>query len=244
MNLNVTIHNGIANVILDYPPLNILSEKVKEEITQTFQNLAEDRTVRVILFHSGGDHFCCGANLKEFPDRIRNKTAREVWVRGHAMLASIINLPQPTIAYVTGNALGGGAELASAFDIRVFASTARVGYPEVLRGVFPGNGGLERLISLVGEGHAMRLVLTGKPITAEEAYKIGLASEVVSEREGKEYTEELARYVPPCRVRLYKPLNRQSACIQIILLLLMKKERNSSIRFMKPMMYRRLFKLL
>lgn len=195
MNLNVAIYNGIAKVLLDHPPLNILSEKVKEEITEIFQTLAQDRTVRVVLFHTNGEHFCCGADLKEFPGRIQSKTARHVWMRGHAMLASIIHIPQPTVAYITGNALGGGAELASAFDIRIFASNARIGYPEVLRGVFPGNGGLERLISLVGEGHAMRLVLTGKSITAEEAFKIGLASEVIPDAEGKNYTEEIARYL-------------------------------------------------
>lgn len=192
MYVRVLKENGIAKVNLEHPPLNLLSDRVKGEISQAFHTLASDSTVRVILFVPGGDHFCCGANLKEFPERIQNKTAKEVWMRGHEMLASILNTPQPTIAYIPGNALGGGAELASAFDLRIFESHTRVGYPEVSRGVFPGNGGLERLISLAGETQAMRLVLTGKPISAEEALRIGLASEVVSIGEGLKFSEDLS----------------------------------------------------
>ncbi|WCK56417.1 enoyl-CoA hydratase/isomerase family protein [Aneurinibacillus sp. Ricciae_BoGa-3] len=195
MNVHVSIHGGIAEVCLDHAPLNILSEQVKEEITHTFKRIANDSSVRVIFFHTNGDHFCCGANLKEFPERIQNKTAGDVWLRGHEMLASVIDTPQPTIAYIQGKALGGGAELASAFDIRIFSSKAQVGYPEVLRGVFPGNGGLERLIAIVGHSYAMKLVLTGKPIAAGAALQCGLASEVVSDLEGLRYTEELAQYM-------------------------------------------------
>jgi enoyl-CoA hydratase/carnithine racemase len=195
MAVHVSIHGGIAEVCLDHPPFNILSEQVKEEITETFKRIGNDPSVRVIFFHTYGEHFCSGANLKEFPERIQNKTADKVWVRGHKMLASILNAPQPTVAYIQGKALGGGAELASAFDIRIFSSEARVGYPEILRGVFPGNGGLERLVSIVGQSEAMKLVLTGKPMTADAALRCGLASEVVSDVEGLSYAEELAQYM-------------------------------------------------
>ncbi|MCM3726537.1 enoyl-CoA hydratase/isomerase family protein [Neobacillus cucumis] len=193
--VDFSVQNGIAKVILDHPPLNILSEKVKEELTNTFRIITDYSGVRVLLFVAKGDHFCCGANLKEFPDRIANKSAGEVWTRGHEMLAEVMNAPQPTIAYIQGNALGGGAELASAFDIRIFSSTAQIGYPEVLRGVFPGNGGLERLISLVGPAKAMNLVLTGKPISAERALQLGIASEIVESSDGVKKAEELAQYL-------------------------------------------------
>ncbi|GAB7389091.1 enoyl-CoA hydratase [Bacillaceae bacterium] len=195
MKVKVSMQQGVAKVLLDNPPLNLLSDKVKSDITRTFRQLAKEPSARVILFQSEGEHFCCGADLKEFPERIRNKTAGEVWTRGHEMLASIMEAPQPTIAFITGNALGGGAELASAFDLRIVAPNARIGYPEVLRGVFPGNGGLERLVTLVGEGHAMRLVLTGKPITAEEACRIGLATEMAAEGDGRKYAEDMADYL-------------------------------------------------
>ncbi|MED4224562.1 enoyl-CoA hydratase/isomerase family protein [Neobacillus cucumis] len=195
MPVDFSIQNGIAKVLLDHRPLNILSEKVKEELTEAFHIIAGNSEVRVILFVAEGAHFSCGANLKEFPDRIANKSAGEVWTRGHEMLAEVMNAPQPTIAYIQGNALGGGAELASAFDIRIFSSTAQIGYPEVLRGVFPGNGGLERLIFLVGPAKAMDLVLTGKPISAEKALHIGIASEIVESSDGLRKAEELAQYM-------------------------------------------------
>ncbi|WP_134703983.1 enoyl-CoA hydratase/isomerase family protein [Ammoniphilus sp. YIM 78166] len=207
MNMKVSIESGIAKVTLNHPPMNLLAEKVKEEIAQLFRRIAEDEKVRVILFFAQGDHFCCGANLKEFPERIQNKKAREVWDRGHDMLSSILNAPQPTIACIEGSALGGGAELASAFDLRIFESHAQVGYPEVARGVFPGNGGLERLISLVGETHAMRLALTGKKISAEEALRIGLASGVAASGKGRRHCEELANtlsHLPGTAVRTIK----------------------------------------
>ncbi|WP_026691894.1 enoyl-CoA hydratase/isomerase family protein [Peribacillus kribbensis] len=195
MTVNVSIENGIARVILDHPPLNILSESVKEELTDTFRSITQSSEVRVILFAAKGDHFCCGANLKEFPDRIANKSAGEVWIRGHEMLAAIMNVPQPTIAYIQGNALGGGAELASAFDIRIFSSTTQFGYPEVLRGVFPGNGGLERLVSMVGQAKAMEMVLTGKPISTDKALQLGIASEIVESSNGLAKAEEFAQYL-------------------------------------------------
>jgi enoyl-CoA hydratase/carnithine racemase len=193
MTIHVSTQNGLAKVLLDHPPLNLLSDRVKEELTEVFKRIGIDPSVRVILFYTAGEHFCCGANLKEFPKRIQNKTAREVWLRGHEMLATIMNLPQPTVAYIKGKALGGGAELASAFDIRIFSPSAQIGYPEVFRGVFPGNGGLERLITLVGECFAMKLALTGKSIDSDYALRCGLASEVVSNvDDGLQYTEELA----------------------------------------------------
>lgn len=193
MTIHVSIQNGLAKVLLDHPPLNLLSDRVKEELTEVFKRIGIDPSVRVILFYTAGEHFCCGANLKEFPDRIQNKTAREIWQRGHEMLASIMNAPQPTVAYIHGKALGGGAELASAFDIRILSLSAQIGYPEVYRGVFPGNGGLERLITLVGEGCAMKLVLTGQPIDSDYALQCGFASELVSnDVDGLHYAEELA----------------------------------------------------
>ncbi|WP_088091009.1 enoyl-CoA hydratase/isomerase family protein [Bacillus sp. OV166] len=104
MTVDFSIQNGIAKVTLDHPPLNILSEKVKEELTDTFRVITRHSGVRVLLFVAKGNHFSCGANLKEFPDRIAKKSAGEVWLRGHEMLASIMNAPQPTVAYIQGNA--------------------------------------------------------------------------------------------------------------------------------------------
>ncbi|PLR78530.1 hypothetical protein CU633_04690 [Bacillus sp. V3-13] len=201
MSVNISIDEGIAHVILENPPLNLLSNKVKLEIKRAFQSLARNENVRVVLFDTIGDHFCCGADLKEFPDRIKKNTAKDAWIDGHEMLQTVMNVPQPSIVCVKGNALGGGAELASAFDIRLFADDVSFGYPEVSRGVFPGNGGMERFIQLLGEANAAYLFLTGERMTANELLRIGMANKVVERRqlesEGKKIAHLLGTYSYP-----------------------------------------------
>lgn len=198
MTVEVSIEQGIARVLLNNPPLNLLSNSVKHDIKTAFQSLSVNKNVRVILFEAAGEHFCCGADLKEFPDRINNDRAKETWIEGHEMLQAIMDAPQPTIVCVKGDALGGGAELASAFDIRLFASNVTFGYPEVARTVFPGNGGFERFMQLAGEANAAYLFLTGARITAEETLRIGLANKVVEreelELEGKKMAELIGTY--------------------------------------------------
>jgi enoyl-CoA hydratase/carnithine racemase len=174
-----TIDEGITKIVLANPKMNLLSNQVKRELKDTFTSVSHDVQVRVILFESEGPHFCCGADLKEFPERIENKTAGDVWDQGHAMLHAIVHAPQPTVACIQGNALGGGAELAVAFDFRMFADDAQIGFPEVGRGIFPGNGGLERTIDITGVGNAMKLMLTGNVIPASEALSLGLATGVL-----------------------------------------------------------------
>jgi enoyl-CoA hydratase len=179
MNIGLTIKNGIAHVLLDNSPYNLISNAIKREIKETFQSLSTNENVRVILFETLGKHFCCGADLKEFSSRIQNDMAKDAWVEGHAMLQAIMDTPQPTVVCVKGNALGGGAELASAFDIRIFADNVSFGYPEVYRSVFPGNGGFERFIQIAGEANAAYLFLTGNKIDAAESLRIGIANRVI-----------------------------------------------------------------
>lgn len=198
MNVTVSIEEGVANVLLHNPPLNVLSNLVKREIKEAFQSLASDERVRVIVFEAEGGHFCCGADLKEFPERIEQGKAKDTWIEGHEMLQAIIEAPQPTIVCVKGNVLGGGAELASAFDIRLFATNVLFGYPEVSRAVFPGNGGLERFIEIAGEAHAAFLFLTGEKISASEALRMGMANKVVETEQleliGRQTAQLLASY--------------------------------------------------
>lgn len=188
-----SVADGIADISLSNPKMNVLSNQVKRELKDVFSRISQDSNIRVIVFATEGPHFCCGADLKEFPERIENKGAGKAWDEGHLMLRSILNAPQPTIACIQGNALGGGAELAMAFDFRIFAENARIGFPEVTRGVFPGNGGLERTIDIAGAGNAMKLMVTGGVIQAEEAKSMGLATEIVSAEQLAKAAEELAK---------------------------------------------------
>ncbi|MCM3598038.1 enoyl-CoA hydratase/isomerase family protein [Metabacillus idriensis] len=198
MKVKVTVCDRIAQVQFDSPPLNLLSNKAKCEIKDLFQSLGADKDVSVILFESTGEHFCCGADLKEFPDRIKNNESEKAWIEGHEMLQAIMNTPQPTIACVHGNALGGGAELASAFDIRLFAHDVIFGYPEITRTVYPGNGGFERLIQLCGKANALYLLLTGERMKASDMLRMGIANKIVErdqlKKEGKKVAELLASY--------------------------------------------------
>jgi enoyl-CoA hydratase/carnithine racemase len=187
--------DGISKISLSNPNMNVLSNQVKKEIKDAFTQVSQDQKVRVVIFETEGSHFCCGADLKEFPERIANKTATKVWDEGHDMLQAILYTPQPTIARIQGNALGGGAELALAFDLRIFANNAKFGLPEVSRGVFPGNGGLERLVDIVGLGNAMNLIVTGSMIGADEAKGMGIATQVVSPEELTSSGDELAKHL-------------------------------------------------
>jgi len=111
---------------------------------------------------------------------------------GQEVLAFIERMPQPVIAAVNGFALGGGCELALACHLRVFSRTAKIGLPEVGLGVIPGYGGTQRLARIVGLGRALELILTGNPIGAEEAWRIGLANRVVEPEELPAAARQLA----------------------------------------------------
>jgi enoyl-CoA hydratase/carnithine racemase len=119
---------------------------------------------------------------------------------GQAVFSKLEKLPQPTIALVHGYALGGGMELAMACDIRIAAEGTKFGQPEVTLGVIPGFGGSQRLPRIVGQGNALKLLLTGGMIDAVEAHRIGLVSEVVPMEEltprGRAMAEQLCGLAP------------------------------------------------
>lgn len=111
----------------------------------------------------------------------------------HELMFEIENLPKPTIAVLDGLTLGGGCELALAFDIRIAEEQVMLGFPEVNLGIFPGAGGTQRLPRLVGTAKAKEMMYTGEPISAEKAEQIGLVNEVVKTGEGRNVAMELAK---------------------------------------------------
>lgn len=180
---DVMISDGLAVVRFVNTPHNVFSDAAKSEVTDVFRSLARHDDVRGLLFATEGPHFSYGADLREFPRRVADGRARAVWRAGHEWLRAVSDFPRPTVVAVQGRALGAGAELVTAFDLRVFADDAVIGWPEVHRAVFPGNGGLERLVDLVGPSTATELVLTGRMVGAREALRLGLATTVVSASE-------------------------------------------------------------
>jgi len=170
----------IAYVTLNRPKvLNALSRATIAELKAAFEDARDDSDVRGVILTGAGDKaFAAGADVSE----VINDTAvqaEESTRFGHSVTLLIENLGKPVIAAVNGFALGGGCELAMASTIRIAAESAKFGQPEVKLGIMPGYGGSQRLPRLVGKGRALQIILSGKPIDAQEAYRIGLVNEIV-----------------------------------------------------------------
>ena len=170
----------LAIVTLTNPPLNVLHPLMVAELDVCFTRLATDADVVVAIVTGQGDRaFCAGFDIKEFPGLMAPGAAARLTQTLHASLNKIAHLGKPTIAAVNGLALGGGLELSMACDLRLVAANAQMGQPEIKLGLLPGAGGTQRLPRLVGAGIAKELMYMGDPISAEEAYRIGLANRVV-----------------------------------------------------------------
>jgi enoyl-CoA hydratase/carnithine racemase len=171
---------GIAYVTVNRPKvLNALDHETLAELREAFEDVRADAAIRgAILTGAGNKAFIAGADIREIAgaDAV---SAAALTRNGQGVLALIENLGKPVIAAINGFALGGGCETAMACTIRVAAENARFGQPEVKLGIIPGFGGTQRMPRLVGKGAALSLILSGEPISAQEAYRIGLVDEIV-----------------------------------------------------------------
>jgi len=188
--------DGIAYVTVNRPEkLNALNRKVMEELAACFAEIGEDDEVRVVILTGAGDKaFVAGADINELAV-LTPVEGKETSSRGQRVLDSIENLGKPVIAAVNGYALGGGCELAMACTLRIASENARFGQPEVKLGIIPGYAGTQRLPRLVGKGRAHEMILSGEPIDAQEACRIGLANRVVPLKDLIAAAEALARKV-------------------------------------------------
>jgi len=204
-NLLVEREDGIAVLTLQRPQrLNALDAHTLDELRAALLDLQQDGTVRcIIITGAGAKAFVAGADINELasdtPDGARDRA-----LLGQHTFDLIERLGKPVIAAVNGFALGGGCELAMACTIRIAADTARFGQPEINIGLIPGFAGTQRLPRLIGTARAMEMILTGTPITAEEARAIGLVNRVVPASElmtaARAMAAELASK-PPLAVR-------------------------------------------
>lgn len=169
---------AVALLTLDRPEaLNALDRATLEALGTRVRELAGDPSVRSLVVTGEGRAFAAGADIAEM--RGLTPTQAEDFSRlGHETFAALEALPVPTIAAVNGYALGGGCELACACDWIYASEKARFGQPEVNLGILPGFAGTQRLVRRVGIGWARELILTGAPIKAEEALRIGLANRI------------------------------------------------------------------
>lgn len=181
--LSVEKNNGVATVLIDNPPMNVLSNQVIRELNEVFSGLkVDDDVIAIILTGKGEKAFVAGADIKEFPER--KSTQPDQGPTVHEIFNMIEALPKPTIAVLNGYTLGGGLELALTCDIRVAEEHAQIGLPEVKLSLLPGAGGTQRLPRLIGPAKAKELLFTGDSLSANEAERIGIVNSVVPKGEG------------------------------------------------------------
>jgi enoyl-CoA hydratase len=196
-NLLLELRPPVATVTLNRPKvLNALNAATIAELGLVFEALAADASIRVILLTgAGGRAFAAGADISEVAAAATPGDGKALALRGQEVFRRIETLGKPVIACIQGFALGGGCELAMACTLRIAAEDARLGQPEVKLGVPPGYGGTQRLPRLVGRSRALKLLMTGEIIPAQEALRIGLVDEVVPAAELLARAEAIAEAI-------------------------------------------------
>src|SRR5229473_1008923 len=179
-NLLIERDGPVAIVTINRPKvLNALNAPTLDDLRRAMLDLKRDDAIRaIVITGSGVKSFVAGADINELATQSA-ASGRDQALTGQHVFDVIENLGKPVIAAINGYALGGGCELAMACTLRIAADTATFGQPEINLGILPGYGGTQRLPRLVGKGKAMELILTGSPITAAEAERIGLVNRVV-----------------------------------------------------------------
>lgn len=161
---------------------NSISREVTEAFEQAIAPLEDDATLRALIVTGSGDrYFCSGGDIKQYRDLRTREQLDKAFARPRKLLDHLEALPVPVIAAVNGYALGGGAELMLACDIRLAAPAAKIGFPYVKLSLIPGWHGIERLARSCGYGVAMHLLTSGEPVSATEAKRLGLINEVITD---------------------------------------------------------------
>ena len=200
-NLLVNREGAVVVLTIHRPRvLNALNAQTIDELRRAMLDCRRDEGVRVVILTGSGEKaFVAGADINELAV-LTPAAGREHALTGQHVFDVIENLGKPVIAAINGFALGGGCELAMACTLRVAADTARLGQPEIGLGLLPGYAGTQRLSRLVGKGRAMEMCLTGAPVSAEEALRIGLVHRVVPAAElmaeSRKLADQLARSAP------------------------------------------------
>lgn len=185
----------VALVTFNRPDkMNALNLEVRRALFAALAELRDDDEVRVVVLTGAGEKaFIAGADIGEFEGMAPVAQYRAMQ-RGN-IFSAMEEFPKPIIAMINGYCLGGGCELSMACDIRVASSRAKLGQPEINLGLIPGGGGTQRLPRLVGEGQAMKMIMTGEIISASEAHRIGLVEQVFEPENLREATLEMARTI-------------------------------------------------
>jgi 3-hydroxyacyl-CoA dehydrogenase len=176
--VQLTSDNGIAIITINNPPVNALSPGVPEGISEALDQIAQDASLKATVLVGGGRTFVAGADIKEFGKMTSGKP------RGAGLLPLLLKIEdsaKPVVVAVHGTAFGGGMELAMAGHYRVAVATAQFGQPEVKLGLIPGAAGTQRLPRLAGAAKAVEMCVSGNPVNAEEALRLGIVDRIIQE---------------------------------------------------------------
>jgi enoyl-CoA hydratase len=192
---------GIATITFNRPKVfNAYSEKMSEELKVAVKEVGEDAGVRVLVLKGSGNHFMAGADITMLSHWA--KVAEEQgWekvkeILDHHFSPTLLEkLPQPVIAAVDGMAWGMGSEIAQGCDFRICTVRASFAQPEINLGIITGGGGSQRLPRIVGKAKAMQMIMTGSPLSADDALRWGLVNEVVQPEELDSAVEKLAKKI-------------------------------------------------
>ena len=212
-NLLLERDGAVAIVTINRPKvLNALNSQTIDELRRAILDLKHDDSARAVIVTGAGEKsFVAGADINELA--VQTPTGgREHALKGQHVFDLIENMGKPVIAAINGFALGGGCELAMACTLRLAADSARLGQPEVALGLIPGYAGTQRLSRLVGKGAAMEMILTGTPISAADAYRIGLVNRVVPAAElmteARTLAHQLAKGAPVATRYIINAVNK------------------------------------
>lgn len=195
-NIQFSVSDGIAMLILNRPKaMNALNIETMEEIKSAIEKITENDEIKTCIVTGSGDKaFAAGADIGEFVD-LGPLGIIDYCTNNLAIYEQMENCGKPIIAAVNGMALGGGGEVALACTLRIFSEKAVFGFPEVGIGAMPAAGGVQRLTRAVGKSRALKMLLSGDAIDAKEAYRIGLADEVVPADQLIEKATEMAKAI-------------------------------------------------
>lgn len=170
---NYSVHGGVAVILLNNPPVNGLGHALRQELSGHLDTAFADPQIRAVVIAGAGRLFCGGADIKAF-----NTPASRAEPSSRTLLARIEASAKPVVAAIHGNALGLGLEFAMGCHYRIAQRGAKLGLPEVKLGLLPGGGGTQRLPRLVGVEAAARVIVSGDPVSADDALAMGLVDEV------------------------------------------------------------------
>ena len=188
-NVRIRLHSGILWLILDRPPLNILSIEMLDQLTAAMHDAIEHPPRLIVITGAGERAFCAGVDIRDHLDGREKDMLRAVY-DNYAAFEKLRSHNIPTVALVKGHALGGGCELAALCDTVVAHEDATFGLPEISLGVFPPVAAVY-FPTLIGYSATMRLMLTGETIQAKEALRLGLVHQVLSSSRFLPDAEEL-----------------------------------------------------